>query len=406
MDYKFKIHEDRGVLKARYQVRTPEGKWGPRKWAMLWPRGEQPYRSRLSKKQIDERAHEVIEEAIGDESLSTQVALVPGKVCTIGQWLERAQEDPGVKGEIADRTRKERDQHLSKFVFWCGQRGIRPQESISVITPSLIERYASDLVRGGFRLPSGNQARPRTRWSAAREIKPIQRAFNWLLDNEEIEGVHRNPVRMKFQQFKSEGQHRQQVKDRSVDQETLDLLLENCDGTLVFDNRGAEQAVPMTTSYMHPLIMLMSHSGMRTGEARQARWSDIDWDAGVIRIRAGKTGNRDVPMVSKLKRYLERRLENLQEVGVDTDHILCLEDGSMLKKDTISRAFRRYCDRLGLDNSVMLYGLRHYFAHLCAERNVPITHLMRFMGHSNLRTTQVYTHSEVENVMDSLKGVF
>ncbi len=408
MDYEFSIQEISGALHARYQVINEYGEKGPRRRVRLWPAGKQPYKSRLSKKALHERAREVIEKALtkAKESPKKSLSFDPkGKVATLGQWLERGLLDPGIKGYTAERSLDCRDDALKKFVHWCHTIGMTDESPITTVNPALMQRYADDLIKGGIKLPSGRMSKPKKPWSLRRDISPIQRAFNWLLENEDIVIV-RNPVKVKIQQFHNAEEQRQRYRDRSVDMETLEVLLENCHGTLKFDNRGTMQEMPMTTCYMHPLIMLMSHSGMRTGEARQAKWREIDWDSNVIRITQGKTKNRAVPMPESLKVYLRERLENLKEVGVKTEYILCLEDGSQLNHHSIGQAFRRYCNRIGVDKSVTLYGLRHHFAHRCADNGVPITHLQSFMGHSNLKTTQVYTHSEVENVMDSLKGVF
>ena len=417
MDYTFTVAEVQGALQARYRVRGEDGKLGPRRWVRLWPKGQQPYRSKITKKKMDDQARRVIEEVLSTNPVATRkgpqrVSPAPahsdpsGMVTTLGEWLSRALLDPGVKGSLEEVSRIRRDRALEIFVHWCSQQGVSQSSPITLITPSLIQKYADHIVRGGIRLPSGYVTGPRTAKSMKRDISPIQRAFNWLLDNEEIEGMTRNPVRVRVQQFYNADEQRQKVKDRSVAQDTLDLLLDNCDGTLMKNSNGGLVEVPITVSYMHPAIMLMSHSGMRPGEARQAKWNQIDWDSNVIHLTKGKKKHRDVPMPESLKVYLRERLENLKEVGVKTEYILCLEDGSMIKKDTLNQAFNRYRKRLGLDESVAPYGLRHHFAHKCADNNVPITHLQSFMGHSSLRTTQVYTHSEVENVIDSLKGVF
>jgi integrase len=57
-------------------------------------------------------------------------------------------------------------------------------------------------------------------------------------------------------------------------------------------------------SHMKPLLPTVVYSGLRQKEARYIRWSQIDWNLGIIQLRAGETKDGDaraVPMISKVK---------------------------------------------------------------------------------------------------------
>ena len=95
-----------------------------------------------------------------------------------------------------------------------------------------------------------------------------------------------------------------------------------------------------------------------------------------------------------------------EKVGLRSDYVICNEWGKPINVQVCGRAFSRYRDRLGLDKSLELYGFRHAFAHHLVESGVHVTKIKSFMGHSKLETTMQYCHSEPEDNVVDLDGLF
>ena len=353
--------------------------------------------SKQTKAGARKRAPEVIDRYL--KRAVVKKAIEVGKAVTISEFFAEANRDPGSRSKISEAHREKRRHCLEVFRLWLEDQGLHGKKPISEITRPVMLRYLGDRLAGGLRTPSGRPSRPCKPYSIrTADIMTISRAFNYLLDNELVEGISRNPCRKLFGGGHSTiEQQKLDRRDRSMDDESLELLLENCTGTFMRDNRGAEQVTQMAPCWMHAALTLISKTGMRPGEAREARWDDIDWKKGILQVRKGKTGARQVILIPELLEYLKGVQENRREVGIKSELILCYEDGRRVTKDSMCQAFNRYKTRLGLGKGVTLYGLRHRFAHKLSDQ-LQLPDVMSAMGHQDVRTTTLYTTKTVESV--------
>jgi integrase len=153
-----------------------------------------------------------------------------------------------------------------------------------------------------------------------------------------------------------------------------------------------------------PIYATFAFTGMRFGEVRDLRWSDISLrdGGGNIFVRRGgsrqemtKSGkNRAIPIswelhdvLAKLSRD-EGRVFSHPPTRKYSAGVRPLEQTQMLKR------FKGLCQRLGFDNlkSLKLHTFRHYFASVCARNNVSYKYALRWMGHSSSNILDLYFH--------------
>ena len=169
-------------------------------------------------------------------------------------------------------------------------------------------------------------------------------------------------------------------------------------------------------------------TGLRRGELAGLMWSDIDLDSQKFTIRRTRlypgtetgppktaTSGRTINLIDKATACL-RDLRSLQEADrsvlgtawADTGFVVVLADGQPPNPDSITRRFRRDCDRFGLMYPT-IHGLRHTFATTALENNA--LHVVSLiLGHGNVSTTlSTYAHvlpgdttQAMENVSDRL----
>lgn len=165
---------------------------------------------------------------------------------------------------------------------------------------------------------------------------------------------------------------------------------------------------------LHALWVLLATTGMRRGEALGLRWSDVDLDAGrlrvvqtIIQVRSKVTvgepktarGRRPIALdagtVAVLREHRKRALEERMLVGPDfDDHGLVFHqpDGSCLKPDAVSAAFVRRVRKAKLP-PLTLKGLRHTWATLALEHGVHPRVVQERLGHSTIAITLgIYSH--------------
>jgi integrase len=80
--------------------------------------------------------------------------------------------------------------------------------------------------------------------------------------------------------------------------------------------------------------------------------------------------------------------------------------GHPLERSQVSKRFKRALKRAGV-REVRFHDLRHTFGTRCAAAGVPLRTLQAWMGHTDIKTTMVYTHyAPGANEAELVNGVF
>lgn len=142
------------------------------------------------------------------------------------------------------------------------------------------------------------------------------------------------------------------------------------------------------------MLEVLYGSGLRRAELCALDLDDIDLETKTVRVRHGK-GDKERysflsgPAIITLRAYLE--------VRVDVEHpalFLTTRGGRMTVRQLwcIFRNFRDAAKALGLKKHLTPHGLRHAFATGLYEGGADIRAIQELLGHSNIATTQIYTH--------------
>jgi site-specific recombinase XerD len=142
----------------------------------------------------------------------------------------------------------------------------------------------------------------------------------------------------------------------------------------------------------HPVyrvcIALMYACGLRIEEAVSLRPAQVDGQQRTIRI-IGKGNKERIVLLSQsvltAMRQSWTKHRNPQWVfatRVNGDHVLA---------GTVRHAFHGACAQAGLSGLVP-HNLRHGFATRLLERGVELRVVQMLLGHSSIRTTEIYTH--------------
>lgn len=140
------------------------------------------------------------------------------------------------------------------------------------------------------------------------------------------------------------------------------------------------------------ILELMYASGLRVSEVVDLRISDVDIDAGIVSATGKGSKTRRVPVGSSavewLKSYLAVRRKN---ENIEIDELFITPAGSKLKRDIIYRSIKAYAESCGFER-VTPHTLRHSFATHLVQNNADIRSVQEMLGHTDISTTQVYTH--------------
>jgi len=140
------------------------------------------------------------------------------------------------------------------------------------------------------------------------------------------------------------------------------------------------------------ILELMYASGLRVSEAVDVKLSDIDLDAGILTTIGKGSKTRRVPVGSSavewLKSYLtlRRRKQN-----IEVQNLFVTPLGRPINRQIIYHFIREYAEKCGLEG-VSPHTLRHSFATHLIQNRADIRSVQQMLGHSDISTTQIYTH--------------
>ncbi|MDR1016403.1 MAG: tyrosine recombinase [Coriobacteriales bacterium] len=149
----------------------------------------------------------------------------------------------------------------------------------------------------------------------------------------------------------------------------------------------------------HALFELLYASGARISEAAALRCSDIDFQAGQVRLFGKGSKERLVPIypeaLDSLHDYIHQaRIQLLAKAqgALESECLFIGNSGQPMSADSLRLAFKRALRALGLDPALSPHALRHTFATDLLAGGADLRSVQELLGHANLSTTQIYTH--------------
>lgn len=145
-----------------------------------------------------------------------------------------------------------------------------------------------------------------------------------------------------------------------------------------------------TANFKHRLMLAVAYgAGLRVSEVVNLRVRDLDFEGGLITVRQGK-GNKDRVTVLPEKVVGDvRKLITGHEMG---DFVFGSSRGGKLSTRSAQKVFEQALRRAGIGKMATFHSLRHSFATHLLEHGVDVRYVQELLGHSNIRTTQRYTH--------------
>ncbi len=149
------------------------------------------------------------------------------------------------------------------------------------------------------------------------------------------------------------------------------------------------------------MIEMLYATGMRISELVNLKITDIDTQRCVVKVLGKGSKERLIP-------FGEAALESLNAYLSDREESTSKEIFLSNRRTKISRiAFwhriKLYLSRENLKNSISPHTLRHAFATHLLNRGADLRSVQLLLGHSDLSTTQIYTHIAKQRLSDVLK---
>jgi integrase/recombinase XerD len=222
-------------------------------------------------------------------------------------------------------------------------------------------------------------AKPR---STARQLSSFRRFFRYIM---------REGMRDSDPTAEIEMPRIGRALPKTLTEEEVDLLLEapNTDEPLGHRDRA--------------MLELLYATGLRVSELINLTQSQVNFNQGVLRI-VGK-GNRErlIPLGDESQRWLRDfvdgpRMEILLERH--TDYLFPTRRGDRMTRQAFWHIIKRYAEKAGISKKMSPHSLRHAFATHLLNHGADLRVVQLLLGHSDLSTTQIYTHVARERLKE------
>jgi len=264
---------------------------------------------------------------------------------------------------VSEHTLKSYQRDIKQLVIYCATNEVQQWQDLQPID---IRNHIANRHRKGL-----------SSKSLQRELSAIRSFYTYLLKKQLVKN---NPAK----QIRAPKQERKLPKVLDVDQIS-----------------GILDSSPDSFLEIRDLAMfeLFYSSGLRLSELAALNMDDIDLSDQELRVLKGKGGKqRNLPIGSKaltaLKKWFSYRTQT-------TDPAVFISNkGKRLGQRSIQLRLDRWCKKIGLPEHVHPHMLRHSFASHLLESSHDIRAVQELLGHSNLSTTQIYTHLDFQHLAE------
>lgn len=149
------------------------------------------------------------------------------------------------------------------------------------------------------------------------------------------------------------------------------------------------------------IFELMYSSGLRVSEVCALKVEDVLFDGKCIRLHGKGNKERIVPVnehaLLLLKNYIETSRLSICKLKESKELFLNFR-GDKISRVGIWKIVKDAMRRSGIEKNIYPHTLRHSFATHLIQRGADLRSVQRMLGHSDITTTEIYTHVDSEHL--------
>jgi integrase/recombinase XerD len=153
------------------------------------------------------------------------------------------------------------------------------------------------------------------------------------------------------------------------------------------------------------MIELMYATGVRISELINLEYSNIDLNRSLIKVMGKGGKERMIPFgddaLTWLINYIEFRRKN--NLSLNSRDFFISQQGKKITRQAFWHRIKIYLKVSGLSMDVSPHTLRHAFATHLLNNGADLRSVQMLLGHSDLSTTQIYTHIAKQRLSDMVK---
>ena len=143
------------------------------------------------------------------------------------------------------------------------------------------------------------------------------------------------------------------------------------------------------------IIEVLYATGMRISEAANLKIDNLNMDIGFLRCIGKGNKERIIPLgkkaIESIKKYLLNSRPNFVS-KIENQFLFLGRFGKRISRQSLWKIIKKYAKSAKIKKPVKPHLLRHSFATHLLERGADLRSVQEMLGHSNISTTQIYTH--------------
>ncbi|WP_309296428.1 site-specific tyrosine recombinase XerD [Kangiella sp. TOML190] len=149
------------------------------------------------------------------------------------------------------------------------------------------------------------------------------------------------------------------------------------------------------------MLEVLYSSGLRVSELIGLELNQVNLQQGVLRVIGKGDKERLVPLgeqaIEAISHYIRQARSELAK-SQQLDPLFLSKRGKMMTRQTFWHRIKYYAQQIGIRDKISPHILRHAFATHLLNHGADLRTLQMLLGHSDLSTTQIYTHVAKERL--------
>jgi len=266
---------------------------------------------------------------------------------------------------LSNNTVSSYQNDIKSFFLWLDENSFNPLN----INASDVNNYVSKLYGDGLKSSSVN-----------RKISAIK-SFYIFLQKKKI--IKKSPI-ADIVMPKQE-----KYLPVSMSEEEVERLLNSPDSNIQIERRDKA------------MIEVLYATGIRISELTNLKLTDLDINRSVLKVFGKGSKERLVPFGEKAAESLSLYL--IDRKDLKSKEIFLSNRGTKISRGAFWQRIKIYTKRENLKISISPHTLRHAFATHLLNRGADLRSVQILLGHSDLSTTQIYTHIAKQRLGEILK---
>lgn len=225
-----------------------------------------------------------------------------------------------------------------------------------------------------------------------RKIASIKAFYNYLEETEIIAESPFRKIKVKFKETVT--------LPRIIPREEIEKLLNHMYQCLNENDKASRKFMLRDVA----VIEVFFATGARVYEISNIRDDSINLDTGLIRLM-GKGGKERYVQISNtsilevLKKYYDENEQSIKKSG----YFFVNNRESRYTEQSIRLMLKKYTKQAGIERNITPHMFRHSFATYLIEEGVDVSCVQQILGHSSIKTTQIYIHIAAKKQAEILK---